>query len=119
MALDFAIRTPSRVESLILICPGGVADKNILVWALPLLLLGPWGAAKVQERIIGKFPPLETEGARQYVDLTGLIFRSIVPRTELPSFTDKQLAGLPMPVLILLGGRDVTMDSEAIKRRSR
>jgi pimeloyl-ACP methyl ester carboxylesterase len=117
IALDFAIRQPDRVESLILICPGGVADKNILVWALPLLLLGPWGAAKVQERIIGTFPPPVTEEARQYAALTGLIFRSMVPRTTLPSFTDTQLAGLPMPVLVLLGGRDVTMDSGAIKQR--
>lgn len=117
IALDFAIRQPGRVESLVLICPGGVADKNILLWALPLLFLGPWGAAKVQERIIGKFPPPETEEAKQYAALTGLIFRSMVPRTELPSFTDAQLAGLPMPVLILLGGRDVTMDSGVIKRR--
>lgn len=117
IALDFAIRVPGRVESLILICPAGVADRNILVWALPLLLLGPWGAAKVQERIIGKFPPPATEAARQYAELTGLIFRSMVPRTEQPSFTDAQLAGLSTPVLILLGGRDVTMNSEVIKRR--
>ncbi len=82
IALDFAIRQPDRVERLVLICPGGVADKNVLVWALPLLLLGPWGAAKVQERIIGTFPPPETEEARQYAALTGLIFRSMVPRTD-------------------------------------
>ncbi len=117
IALDFAIRLPGRVEGLVLLCPAGVADKNILVWALPLLLLGHWGAAKVQERIIGKFPPPETEEARQYAALTDLVFRSMVPRTEQPSFTDAQLAGLAMPLLVLLGGRDVTMDAEAIKRR--
>ncbi|HML21552.1 MAG TPA: alpha/beta hydrolase [Aggregatilinea sp.] len=118
IALDFAIRLPERVDSLVLICPGGVADKSIIRWALPLLLLGPWGARKVRERIIGKFPEPESDEAKKFAELTDLTFKSMVPRTEnLPSFTDEQLARLTMPVFVLLGGRDVTMDSDVIKRR--
>jgi pimeloyl-ACP methyl ester carboxylesterase len=118
IALDFALRQPGRVDSLVLICPGGVADKNIIWWALPLLLLGPGGARKVRERIIGKFPPPDSDEAKKFAELTDLIFKSMAPRTEnLPSFTDEQLKGLVMPVFVLLGGRDVTMNSSLIKQR--
>ncbi len=118
VALDFALRQPRRVNGLALLCPGGVADKNILWWALPLLLIGPWGANKVQERIIGKLAPPATEEAKQYAALTELAFRGMAPRAEsLPTFTDKQLKQLRMPVLVLLGGRDVTTDARRIQGR--
>jgi pimeloyl-ACP methyl ester carboxylesterase len=118
IALDFAIRQPERVDSLVLICPGGVADKNILPWALPLLLLGPWGARKVRERIIGKFPPQGSDAAQKYAELTDLVFKGMTPRAEhLPAFTDEQLNRLKMAVFVLLGGQDVTMDSGLIKQR--
>lgn len=118
LALDFAIRQPERVDSLVLLCPGGVADKNIIWWALPLLLLGPWGARKVRERIIGKFPKPDSDEAKKFAELTDLTFKSMVPRTEnLPSFTDEQFNRLLMPVFVLLGGRDVTMDARLIKQR--
>lgn len=118
LALDFAIRQPGRVDSLTLMCPAGVADKSIIWWALPLLLLGPWGARKVRERIIGTFPSPDSDREKKFAELTDLIFKSMVPRTEnLPPFTDEQLSRLTMPVLVLLGGRDVTMDSSRIKHR--
>ena len=118
IALDFAIRLPDRTDSLVLMCPGGVADKSIIWWALPLLLLGPWGARKVRERIVGKFSEPDSDEARELAELTDLIFKNMVPRTEnLPSFTDEQLKRLTMPVFVLLGGRDVTMDSRLIKKR--
>lgn len=118
LALDFAIRMPERVDNLILMCPAGVADKNIIWWALPLLLLGRWGAHKVRERIVGRFPKPVSDVEQKVAELTDMIFQSMVPRTEsLPPFTDAQLGRLAMPVLVLLGGRDVTMDSQRIKRR--
>lgn len=118
IAIDFAVRLPQRVNSLVLLCPGGVADQSILWWALPLLLLGSWGARKVQERIIGKFAPPATDEAIQYAALSELTFQNMAPRTmSLPAFTDEQLKRLRMPVFVLLGGRDVTMDARRIKGR--
>lgn len=118
IALDFALRLPERVNSLILMSPGGMADTNILWWALPLLLLGPWGARKVRERIVGTFPSPVSDEEKKLAELTDLIFTNMTPRTEnLPSFTDTQLSRLRMPILVLLGGRDVTMDSSRIKQR--
>lgn len=41
LAMDYAIRRPDRVSKLVLISPGGIGrNRNILIWALPLLLLG-------------------------------------------------------------------------------
>jgi pimeloyl-ACP methyl ester carboxylesterase len=118
IALDYAIRLPERVDSLVLICPGGVADKNILWWALPLLLLGPWGARKVRERIIGKFPETNSKEAKQFAEFTDAIFKGMRPRKEgPPTHTDEQFSRLSMPVLVLLGGRDVTINPSLIKHR--
>jgi len=46
LALDYATRRPQRVKSVVAIAPGGLASKNVLLWALPLLLMGEWGAQK-------------------------------------------------------------------------
>lgn len=118
IALDFAIRFPERTEALVLLCPAGVANKSIMWWALPLLLLGPWGARRVQERLLGKLPAPESEEERQFAALSQAILKEMKPRTEsFATFSDEQLGRLTMPVLVLLGGRDVTMDSGQIERR--
>lgn len=118
LALDFAIRRPERVASLVLMTPGGIADRNILFWALPLLVLGPWGARKVRERIIGRSSYKLTEEALEFQKFSNAIFKGMRPRTErLPIVTDEQLAALTMPVFVLLGEYDVTIDSQTIKQR--
>lgn len=118
LALDFASRRPQRVSSLTLITPGGVADRNILPWALPLLLLGPWGARKVQARILGPAPPVEGERQRRIAELSAAIFPGMRPRTErLRAITDAELAELTMPVSVLLGADDPTQDAARIARR--
>lgn len=118
IALDFAIRVPERVDSLVLMCPARVADKSIVWWALPMLLLGPWGARKVSEKILGRLPKIDTEEARQFAEFSGSIFKGMKPRSEsAPSVSDEQLAQLSVPVLVLVGAEDVTMDSVLIKRR--
>jgi pimeloyl-ACP methyl ester carboxylesterase len=118
IALDFAVRFPERVDALVLLCPAGVANKSIMWWALPLLLLGPWGAERVQERLVGRLPAPESEEARGFAALSEAIFEGMRPRAEsFDTFTDEDLGRLSMPVLVLLGDRDVTMDSGQIERR--
>jgi len=52
LALDFAVRRPRRVTALALLCPGGVGvTKNILLWVIPLMLLGPFGRRLVMKRL--------------------------------------------------------------------
>jgi pimeloyl-ACP methyl ester carboxylesterase len=118
LVLDFAVRFPEQVNSLTLITPGGVADKNIIVWALPLLLLGSWGAEKVRERIVGRSQTIETEQQARLSEFSAAIFEGMKPRTEsLRKISDDELASLDIPVLVLLGADDVTMDSMEIERR--
>jgi len=118
IALDFSIRYSELVDKLVLLTPGGIADKNVLIWAMPLLLLGPWGARKVSERIIGCLPKIESAQARELGALSAAIFNGMRPRTEKPpTVTDEQLRSLEMSVFVLLGENDVTMDAQAIKER--
>ena len=46
LALDYANRRPEAVERMALLCPAGIGrQKNFLLMAAPLLLLGPGAAA--------------------------------------------------------------------------
>jgi pimeloyl-ACP methyl ester carboxylesterase len=118
LVLDFAVRRPERMRGLVLLCPGGLANRNILWWALPLLLLGSKGARKVRERIVGPAPAVLSEEARRFSDFSRSIFEGMRPRTDSPRpVTDEQLRRLTMPVLVLLGGKDVTIDTALAERR--
>jgi pimeloyl-ACP methyl ester carboxylesterase len=119
VALDYATRRPQRVNQLVLFSPGGVGrHKNILLWALPLLLLGPWGRRKMLERIGGRQTSPMPPGASALVEMTNQIFTHFSPRTAmLPQVGDAALQRLTMPVLAILGGKDVFIDSEGAKRR--
>jgi pimeloyl-ACP methyl ester carboxylesterase len=119
LALDYATRRPQRVESLVLLCPGGVTrSKNILPKVLPLLLLGGWGARKVREMILGRTPANASKAHKHFADFVSLIFQNLRPRRERhPIFSDDELKRLTMPVMAILGGKDVIFDSAAIKHR--
>jgi len=119
MALDYAIRRPERVDKLVLISPGGIGRaRNLLIWALPLLLLGRWGRRKMQERIGGAAmtAPSFTESA--IGRMSEAIFAHFRPRTApLPVPDDAALAGLSMPVMAVLGGKDVFIDAPGTRKR--
>jgi pimeloyl-ACP methyl ester carboxylesterase len=119
LAMDYAIRRPERVERLALVCPGGIGrQKPFLLKALPLMALGPWGRAKVRQMVFGPPPKTVPEPLRPFVALMGLIARSVRPRTEwLPVFGDEQLRALACPVLAIVGGKDVLLDSQDTRRR--
>jgi pimeloyl-ACP methyl ester carboxylesterase len=119
LALHFATQRPESVTAVALIAPGGVGRyKNVLLWAAPLLLLGGWGRRKVVDRIRQGAPPDPSPEAQAFGAFMDLIFREFRPRTErLPPFTDAALARLSMPVLAVLGGRDVFIDSAGTRAR--
>lgn len=94
IAADYAIRRPERVTRLVLLAPGGIGRfKNILIWALPLLLLGRWGRERVMARIAGPQPSAEASPqARAFGEFMGLIFQHFIPRRErLPHLPDEGL----------------------------
>ena len=120
LALEYATRHPERVSAVALLCPGGVGHyKNVLPWVLPLMLLGPWGRRRIMARMGGGPPPRDIpEPVRAFGEFMGQIQASFRPRTErLPRFDDAALGRLSMPVLAILGGRDVMIDSAGTRER--
>jgi pimeloyl-ACP methyl ester carboxylesterase len=119
LALDYATRRPECVEKLALMCPAGVGRrKNFLLKALPLMLLGSWGNRKVREMVFGRAPGQITPGQAQMRDFIVLIFKHFRPRmVKLPIFSDEALRRLTMPVLAIVGGKDVMLDSEGTRDR--
>ena len=119
LALDYAARRRDRVQSLALICPAGIGrQKNFLVKVAPLLLLGPWGMRTVRRMVFGPPPaiiPLEVKPFIELMRLIGRHFRGRVVR--IPRLSDRQLASLTMPMLVIVGGRDVLLDSNDTRRR--
>jgi pimeloyl-ACP methyl ester carboxylesterase len=119
LALDYAKRRPAAVERLALVVPAGIGrQKNFLLRAAPLLLLGRWGRARMREMVLGpsrgEAPPV----ARPLVQLLGLVGRTIRPRVvKLPRLSDAELNRLTMPMLVIVGGKDVLLDSEDTRRR--
>lgn len=111
LALDYATRRPERVERLALLCPGGVGrQKSNVMFALPLLLLGSWGRRRLQRYVLGR--------DTQATEFTQLIFTHFKPRRgKLPVFSAKALKRLTMPMLVIVGARDVLLDSRETARR--
>jgi pimeloyl-ACP methyl ester carboxylesterase len=120
LAADYAIRRPERIERLVLLAPGGIGRfRNILIWALPLLLLGKWGRERVLARIGGPLPGADAPApVKAFGTFMGLIFTHFIPRREkLPYLADEALQRLTMPVLAVLGARDAMIDSPSTRAR--
>jgi pimeloyl-ACP methyl ester carboxylesterase len=120
LATDYATRRPEQVSALVLLVPGGIGKhKNVLLWAGPLLLLGPWGRKQVMKRLGRAQPEGEVPPAvKAFGDFMAMIFKEFRPRSErLPRFSDADLARLTMPVMCVLGGRDAFVDSAGTRRR--
>jgi len=113
-ALDYAIRRPGRVERLVLLAPGGLGAVK-LGFLLQAALLGFVGE-KGRARILGAAGAGDTPPA--VMAYLRLIFTHFRPRRDpLPRFAPRQLAGLRMPILMVLGAKDTLLDSEGSRRR--
>jgi pimeloyl-ACP methyl ester carboxylesterase len=120
LALDYAMRRPERVESLVVLCPGGVAPNkiSILFKVFPLLMLGRWGRRKARELILGRAPAKLSPALQHFIDFVTLIHEHFRPRrVKLPVFSDHALKRLTMPLLAIVGGKDVLFDSVETQRR--
>lgn len=119
LALDYATRRPDVIQSLALLCPGGVGrTKNFLLKALPLLLLGSWGRRKVREMVFGRMPPDLPAEVQGFMEFLALIFEHFKPRmVQLPIFSDDALRRLRMPTMAIVGEKDVLLDSAETKER--
>ena len=120
LALDYAIRRPERVESLAVLCPGGIGRQKVGIVFATLLsrLFGGWGKRKLMERILGRAPVNPTPPVKAFIDFMELIRRHFRPRmVKMPVFSDNALRNLDAPLLAIVGERDVLLDSAGTKRR--
>ena len=118
LALDYATRRPGRVEKLALLCPGGVGhQRSVVLFALPLMFFGTWGRRKLRQFVLGD-AMRDTAGMKEMSEFASLVFVSFRPRRDkLPVFSDAKLRTLTMPVLTIVGARDVLLNSRATQRR--
>ncbi|MCW5713034.1 MAG: alpha/beta hydrolase [Bauldia sp.] len=119
LALDHAVRRPERVRGLALICPAGIGrQKNFLLKALPFLALGSYGKRRIREMVFGPMPDVLPAELAPIARLMDTIAASIRPRVvAIPVLSDEQLERLAVPVLAIVGGRDVLLDSRQTRDR--
>jgi len=120
LALDYATRRPERVESIVVLCPGGVGRVKIgiLFKLLSLQMLGRWGKRKAGEMVLGRAPANPPPALQKFIEFVRLIHDNFRPRwVRLPIFSDDALKRLTMPVMAILGGQDVLIDSDDTQRR--
>lgn len=120
---DYATRHPDRINSLVLLAPGGIghAKLGILIRAVLVRPFGAWGHRLLLRSVVGRpkgtvaggtAPTDPTGWQAQLPGLTMLIFQHFrQSRQQIPLFTDESLGQLTMPVLAVVGGRDVIFDS--------
>ena len=119
LALDFARRYPEQIKKLVLLCPAGIGRQKLFFLKYgPLLLLGRWGLRKMREAVLGPTPAQLPDQARPLVRLMQLIGSNIRSRIlKIPVLADAQLRRLSMPLLCIVGGRDVLLDSAETQAR--
>ena len=120
LALEYATTHPQKASALVLLCPGGVGQhRNVLLWAAPLLALGPWGRARFMQIVGAPKPSGEATPAMQaFAAFNAQIHKDFIVRRErLPRFSDAALQRLTMPVMAILGGRDAFIDSPGTRAR--
>ncbi len=117
LALKYSVTNPARVSKLVLECPSGVAiqRRDFFLKALPLMLMGRRGTeGMVRLLTAGQSLPAEV------VDYMHLISTAFNPRIEtIPLFTDEELRCLTMPVLLIVGEKDVMLPSQQTADRLR
>ncbi|GAA2840575.1 alpha/beta fold hydrolase [Crossiella cryophila] len=115
IALDQAVHRPEQVERLALVCPSGIG-RQTFGWLPKALLYGLQGEAgrrKLFRLIMGTSTlPAEME---EYLLFVNRHFRP--RRDKIRVATDEELAGLDLPMMVGIGGKDVLLDSAQTQSR--
>lgn len=117
LALDYAGHNADRVVGLALLSPSGIGRQraSFAFKAVSLALLGAWGRRRTLELVAGPATPGDDGTLGEFALL---VFQHFRPRLErVPVVQDAVLGRLAMPVLVVVGGRDVMLDSYDTRRR--
>jgi pimeloyl-ACP methyl ester carboxylesterase len=120
IALDYAIRRQARVRALALLAPAGIGRirPGFMIKTAPLLLLGPWGHQRALNINMGFAEDDIRLGNSAFLELFRTVQSDFVARMRpIPVFSDAALRTLSVPVLTVVGGRDVVLDSYETQRR--
>lgn len=123
LAIDYAIRRPGRVSGLAALVPAGIGRQRYraLLSAALLMPFGSRGRRAAMTHILGPRAEHATgdeELADAFDDYLWLIQRSYRPRRDrLPIFTDDQLAGMTMPLMVIAGADDRLIDAHHTAQR--
>jgi pimeloyl-ACP methyl ester carboxylesterase len=121
LAVNFALAAPDRVKQLILLCPGvpnfGPPTRKYALHGLPLILFpsrltGKW---LIQGLSVKGYHSNDLEAEQLIVSAMNL--RSRVPFR--PTFSDDEFSSLNVPVLLLIGEREVLYEATSAIDRAR
>ena len=121
LAVNFALYAPDRVKRLILLCPGcqtsarrlgGMPFHGLPLILFPSRLTGKW---LIQGLSVHGYQSNDLEAEQLIVSAMDL--RSRIPFR--PVFSDDEFASLKMPVLLLIGDREVLYDARSAIDRAR
>ena len=121
LAMNFALYASDRVKRLILLCPGvpnfGPPTRKYAIHGLPLILFPSRSTGKwlIQGLSVKGYDSNDLESEQLIVSAMNL--RSRVPFR--PVFGDDEFRNLKMPVLLLVGDREVLYDAQPAVDRAR
>ena len=115
LALKYALAYPGKADKLALLCPAGIGPQkvSVILYSLPLKLLGKWGDIKAIKMVMGT-----TEISDETIDYCRLISNNFSPfMGTVPVFSDEELKRLINPMMIIIGGKDVLINSRITAQR--
>jgi pimeloyl-ACP methyl ester carboxylesterase len=121
LATNFALRIPDRVKRLILLCPGipnfGPPTSRYAIHGMPLILFpSQWtGRWLIQGLCVKGYHSNDLEANQLIASAMGL--RSRIPFR--PVFGDDEFKNLDLPVLLLIGDKEVMYDARSAINRAR
>lgn len=115
LAIKFALVYPDKINRLVLLCPSGIGPQkaSVMLYMLPLKLLGKWGEVKTIKKVMGI-----KEISEETIEYSRLISKNFSPYMGLvPVFSDEELKRLSSPIMLIVGEKDALLDSKKTAER--
>lgn len=119
LATALAVRNPARLASITLLDPANTLDRIPLSMALRAIGAAPFAPAALRHRFMASLGGGEADPADPVVRVIEngmLAWNQALPHPSYPA--DADLARVPVPVLVVLGGRTTILDPERARRRA-